>query len=118
MAERKFINLTPHAVTIYKSDGTVIEIPPKGEPLRLAESDIPFGEVEGIPIIKREFSLPTLAEELYDPNNIVIVSLPTLLALKDLNPRPTALVVAPDTGKGAVRDEAGRIVGTTALITM
>lgn len=117
MAERQFINLTPHSVVIFKQDGTKLEIEPSGEVLRLIEEDTIFDEVEGITIIKRKFSPPEIVGVLYDSTKIVIVSLVTLLSLKDFDPKPTALVVAPDTGSGAVRDSEGKIIGTTRLIT-
>lgn len=114
----RFVNLTPHPVVVYKENGEVLEIPPEGVPFRLKEEDQVIETVDGIPVTGRRYSISELPPAFYDSDNIVIVSLPVLLLLALLAEEPPALVVAPDTGKGAVRDEKGNIVGTKGFITI
>jgi hypothetical protein len=122
----KILNLTPHPIVIRRKDGSEITIEPSGIVWRLKEEDVDitrsFGfDIEGIEIVARRFSvdMPTMPQEIWSAD-IVIVSLPMLLMLKEaFNPMPTKpLFCAPDTGSGAIRDEQGRIVGTTRLITI
>jgi hypothetical protein len=122
----KILNLTPHPITIRKKDGSEITIEPSGIVWRLKEEDVDITravglDTGGIGIVARRFSvdMATMPQEIWSAD-IVIVSLPMLLSLKAaLSPMPTKpLFCAPDTGSGAIRDEQGRIVGTTRLITI
>jgi hypothetical protein len=122
----KILNLTPHQVNIHKKDGSIITIEPSGVVWRLREEDTEITnelgiDTEGIEIVARRFSLDTteVPEEVWSAD-IVIVSLPLLLALKaslgSLPERP--LICAPDTGSGAIRDEKGQVKGARRLITI
>jgi len=112
----RFINLTPHPVTVVGKDGKLLAtIPPSGVVARakmfrekVSEIDINgrkvpmyrvrYGEVTGLP----------------EPQEgaIYIVSIMVLQACKDRND-----LIAPDTGPGSVvRDENGRIIGVKAFI--
>jgi hypothetical protein len=122
----KILNLTPHPITIRKKDSSEITIKPSGIVWRLKEEDVEITraiglDTEGIEVVARRFSvdMSTMPQEVW-ASDIVIVSLPMLLSLKAaLSPMPTKpLVCAPDTGSGAIRDEQGRIIGTTRLITI
>jgi hypothetical protein len=122
----KILNLTPHPITIRRKDGSEVTIEPSGIVWRLKEEDVEITErlgfdTEGIEVVARRFSvdMSTMPQEVW-ASDIVIVSLPMLLSLKaTLSPMPTKpLVCAPDTGSGAIRDEQGRIIGTTRLITI
>ncbi|MCS7187606.1 MAG: hypothetical protein RMK89_11735 [Armatimonadota bacterium] len=114
-----FINMTPHPVVIRKKDGSEITIEPSGQVFRLDEEDERLHDIDGIELVYRKFKLPdSIPPEFSDPQVVVIVSLPALMALKATGVSFDALIVAPDTGSGAIRDSQGRIVGTTRLITM
>jgi len=122
----KILNLTPHPIVIRKKDGSEITIEPSGLVWRMKEDDVEITEqlgfdTEGIEVIARRFSvdMSSVPQEVLTAD-IVIVSLPMLLGLKAaLHVMPTKpLFCAPDTGSGAIRDEQGRIVGTTRLITL
>jgi hypothetical protein len=122
----KILNLTPHPIVIRRKDGSEITIEPSGIVWRLKEEDVEITErlgfdTESIEVVARRFfvDLSMMPQEVWSAD-IVIVSLPMLLMLKAaLSPMPTKpLFCAPDTGSGAIRDEQGRIVGTTRLITI
>jgi hypothetical protein len=122
----KILNLTTHPITIRKKNGSEVVIEPSGFVWRLDEEDVEITErldfdTEGIEVVARRFSvdISIMPQEVWSAD-IVIVSLPMLLWLKAaLSPMPTKpLICAPDTGSGAIRDEHGRIVGTTRLITI
>jgi len=107
----KFVNLTPHEITVFDSTGNVIlRIPPSGQIARVSVTstivckvgDIPvrkviYGDVEGLPEPKDD--------------TVYIVSTVVLLALKEKGIIRED-VVAPDTNPdSAVRDDTGRIIG-------
>ena len=98
------INLTPHPIRVGDS-----EYPPSGRVLRLAEHDSPAGEIAGHPAIRRTYSLPGMPAP--EADTIYLVS---AMMLPYCGGR--ADIFAPDTGSGGVRDNAGRLTGTTRLI--
>lgn len=114
----KLINYTPHDITVYADDKqTVVQTIPSerdadGKPvfIRVNQEYTKSGEVNGIPVVKSSFgSVSGLPES--QPDTILLVSLMVAQALpyrKDL--------LVPDTNVGAVRDESGRIIGTTRLM--
>lgn len=114
----KLINMTPHKVTIRKKDGSEVSIEPSGKVFRLEERDEVIGEIDGIEVVKREFTLSELPSEFDDDDAVILVSLPALLALRAAQIKTKATILAPDTGSGAIRDAEGRIVGTKRLIAM
>ncbi|MEM5806858.1 MAG: hypothetical protein QW474_00530 [Candidatus Aenigmatarchaeota archaeon] len=101
----KLINLTPHPITIFLSNGNNIELPPSGKVARCKEKTIEIGQINNIPIIKKElgevYDLPASEENTY-----YIVSLAVAQAVK----RSDLLVVGQ-----SVRDEKGNIIGCTSL---
>lgn len=113
----KVFNMTPHPVTVRVGEEE-ITYEPCGKVFRLVEIDEPYGrDVDGVPVIRRSFAVSiTDFPELDDPDAVVIVSLPALMGLKGVHVR--ALVVAPDTGSGAIRDEKGQIVAVTRFIVL
>jgi hypothetical protein len=122
----KILNLTPHPIVIRKKDGTEITIQPSGIVWRMKEDDVEITgqlgfDTEGIEVVARRYSIDMtdIPAEVRSAD-IVIVSLPLLLSLKAaLKVMPTKpLFCAPDTGSGAIRDEQGRIIGTTRLVTL
>jgi len=106
------INLTPHVITIKKINGEIFEIPShlkkfQGKGIgrisfELKDKTISNGFIFKTKKIKG-INLPDEKKEL-----IYIVSLPTLLAVKQANIKRLDLV-APDTDE-AIRDERGNIV--------
>ena len=105
----RFVNLTPHVITIVNDNGEkIIEIPPSGEVVRVNISQEIVRYVDGIPVKKTVFND---IQNLPEPQNdtIFIVSTIVLQALKDKGINRDD-VVAPDTNS-AVRDENGRIIG-------
>ena len=111
------INLTPHSVTIRKPDDTVITIPPSGSIARVESFEEPRPDTEGIPTIRRMWggiNLGTTIEE----GNIYIVSTLVLDAVQDETDPLAKVLVAPDTGQTAVRDDRGQIVEVKRFITL
>ena len=105
-----FINATPHPVVFYKDGKEYLTIPPSKEhALRMKTETHQLPSVDGVPVI----SAPRFTDVDGDmPDGPILVSMPVgqFLAAKRKN------VYGPDTDKGAVRDDKGRIIGTTGLI--
>lgn len=101
----KFINLTPHDITIVKEGGNIV-IPASGNVARVETIKDTVGYIDGIPIHKTRFGevvgLPDPADD-----TMCIVSLATAKAASGRRD----LVVTDD----AVRDNNGRIIGCRAL---
>ena len=116
--ERKWINLTPHAIAIVDGDGERIkEFPPSGGTLRLKSLKGLLGHLNGVPIIREELGAPELQglpeSELsgaYVIVSSIIATSPE--ALKWLLERGVLAVLVPT---AFVRDENGRITGARAL---
>lgn len=111
----KVVNLTPHDVVIYNDEGEIIKTYPKTEEekvARIQDSITITGEIDGVPVGEITYGAPI---DLPEPQDGVyyIVSLVVRQALphrKDL--------LSPDTSPaGVVRDEQGRILGTTRFIS-
>lgn len=103
----QMINLTPHEVTFYDSDGvTVLSTVPSSGVARAKQLRETIGDVNGIPVCKTSYGA---VEGLPSPksNTIYIVSVLTAQAALDRND----LYIVDDT----VRDDAGRILGCKAL---
>jgi hypothetical protein len=118
----KFINLTPHPITIFPKEGEPITVPPSGKVFRLEETDEYFGTLDGIELIVRSLSLPQNWWEFFkdaDEETLYLVSLAVVMTLHQTpiaGLLPYVHIAAPDTGSEAVRDEQGRIIGTKHLI--
>jgi|Deesub1362A_J573_1020465.scaffolds.fasta_scaffold03301_3 hypothetical protein len=127
----KFVNMTPHAITIVGEDGLVkLVIPPSGKVARVRTEQTIVGSINTISIVKTELGdvegVPTVCSNCHfdsadcvykprglgacedqEPAEIYVVSSLVAQALKGRKD-----VVAPDTSpQGVVRDENGRIVG-------
>ena len=111
----RFINLTPHNISIITEEGEKLDVPASGRVARVSTSEaeenalpseaglirvfaVAYGEVEGLP--------GPQADAVY------LVSRLVLDAVDDRED-----VFAPDTGPTAVRDQDGRITGVTRLIS-
>jgi len=104
-----FINLTPHAIKVKTKDGEMKEFEPSGTIARVDVKETPAGDLDGIPLARRvtgeASGIPSKKE-----GTIYIVSSMVLSATDRSD------VVAPDTGKSAVRDEGGRIQAVTGFV--
>jgi len=101
----KIINLTPHAVNIYQDGEVVKTYAPSGVVPRVSTSSETIGTIDGFELVETVFgeveNLPPA-----EADTVYIVS-----ALVRSASERTDLI-SPDTSPaGAVRDEAGRIVG-------
>jgi len=110
----EIVNLTPHEITIYMSNGQVLRIPPSGVIARVSVSAKIIGEVNNIPIRAIEYGeVQNLPEP--KPGVVYIVSIIVLMALKSKGIVRND-VFAPDTSPdSAVRDEKGNVVGVKYL---
>ena len=107
--ESILVNLTPHPIKIHSSEGT-ITIESSGNVARVDVSESDSGDkVNGIPIKTRTtgkaLNIPSPQKDTY-----YIVS---SMVLASIN-RPD--VIAPDTGKDAIRDEKGHIISVKAFV--
>lgn len=140
----KYVNLTPHAIKLYRlgsgaDDIPFAEIPAAGAAARVAEVDAevskewlstdlvyrgPDGQVGWWPEENYQLAVPVVLRsyaailDLPEPveNTLYIVSLPVLQALGGTR----GDVVCPDSGPGrwgAVRDEKGQILGVRRFVT-
>jgi hypothetical protein len=113
----KFVNLTPHAITIRTKEGD-ITIEPEGTVARvdMAEHHLGLMFYKQIPVITRKrievVGLPP-QEDRVRGNLICLVSSMVLDALEWAH---AVNVYAPDTGPTAVRDEKGHVVAVTRLV--
>lgn len=109
------INLTPHEIAVYtqNKEQVLFKVPAEGIVPRVSTTQEIVGDINGVPVRKNVYgSVENLPEP--QPDTIYIVSTMVLSALAGTRTD----VVAPDTGSGAVRDEGGRILGTTGFVTL
>jgi hypothetical protein len=103
------LNLTPHAITIRRADGSEVTIPPSGQVARVNTVERNISTFEGgVPVIVRIGGAATgLPEE----------GVPCLVSAMVLAAVPgRAGVYAPDSGPTAIRDERGQVVAVTRLV--
>ena len=108
----KFVNLTPHAVTVRLGSGDRV-FEPSGQVARVAVSSVQTEDIDGIPIFSQTFGE---IEGLPDPQEgtIYIVSLVVRQAAQKLGRTD---VVSPDTSpQGAIRDDQGRIIAVRGFV--
>ena len=105
------LNLTPHAITVRLPDGTDRIYPPSGTLARVEmEEEVAFHLHGIVPVIRRK---PGKVVGLPTDGTRCLVSAMVLDALRGAVPN----VYAPDTGPTAIRDEKGRIMAVTRLVT-
>ena len=110
------LNLTPHSIHIHTNDG-VIAIPPSGTVARVEVTPVVSGShnIDGveIPVIARVagkvVGLPVCGQTPF---------LVSAMVLDYLGSEYHGVAFAPDTGASCIRDEKGRIVGVTQLVTV
>jgi hypothetical protein len=104
------INLTPHAITIEKSDGTQLTIPPTTPSARIQQENVVTHAIDDIPVSTVQYgAVEHLPAPL--PETLYVVSAMVAQQCHD-----RADVVAPDTGSSAIRDDAGRIVAVRGFV--
>ena len=110
----KFVNLTPHTITIYDLYCNKITLPSEGV-ARVETTEREMDTIDNIPIVAAPIPGPVVG--LPEPSDGVayIVS---LMVLQHPAVRGRTDVYAPATGPkhAAMRDEEGRIIGVTRLI--
>ena len=103
------INCTPHPVTVRLAEGTDRTFTPSGIIPRVATVEIQADSLDGIPCVSQSTGevegLPAVAEGTF-----FIVSALVFGASARVD------LIAPDTGKGAIRDSQGRILAVTRFI--
>ena len=108
----KFINLTPHAITI-QNNNAEITIQPSGTIARVAVNAVKISEVLGVPVMANEYGkVEGLPENKDTP---IIVS---SMVLGQLGAEWRNIAFAPDTGKTALRNEQGQVIAVTQLVTV
>ena len=116
------LNLTPHEIIIVEQDGAEIaSFPASGVIARVAVIEKVTGAIsfDGIPvdIITSAFGevegLPALSE-LEGHERFLVSS----MVLDRLGSEWSGIAFAPDTGKTAIRDAQGRVIGVTRLRTV
>lgn len=101
------INLTPHAITLQKPDGTRTTIAPSGQLARVSTVEQVVSDYDGLPVIAR---VTGEAEGLPEEGIPCIVSAMVLAAVPGRKG-----VYAPDSGPTAIR-ENGQVVAVTRLV--
>ena len=101
----KIVNLTPHAITLFKGEET-ITIEPSGIVARVSTRTVRVGDVDGIAITSTEFGE---VENLPDSENGTIYIVASLVAQRV--PERTDVFIPNE----SVRDDKGRIVGCKSL---
>jgi hypothetical protein len=113
----KYLNLTPHAITIRDPEGRDMVIQPSGMVARVLMDEIAVGWTEGgVPLVQREAAGVSEVPEalwLMSHDTAAIVSSMVLDAL----PNNTSNVFAPDSGSTAIRNAEGHVVAVTRLIS-
>ena len=107
------VNLTPHAITIEKMDGSTITVEPNGACVRVSTRTLKAADRDGIQIYTSELGDVTGLPEPQD-GTLYLVSRMVFDALEGhltWNNR----VACPNTG-AATRDEKGYIVSVKGLI--
>lgn len=112
-------NLTPHSVVLYQGDKIIQQWDKAENPARLEEKEKYRSlSCSNFPVIVRVIehtNIVNLPEQ--EQGMGYIVSLPLLMGMKAIGIFRSDCV-APDTGKGAVRDEKGKILGTTGWVVL
>ncbi len=102
------LNLTPHAITLRRSDGSEVVFPPSGTVARVTTREVVKGEVDGVPVVRTEYGA---VEGLPEEGTPCLVSAIVRMAVPGRRG-----VYSPDTGPTAIRDERGQVVAVTRLI--
>ena len=111
------LNLTPHSIHIHTNDG-VIAIPPSGTVARVEVEN----QIVGNHNIEDGVSIPVITrvagEVVGLPSDMKTPFLVSAMVLDCLGSEYHGVAFAPDTGASCIRDEKGRIIGVTQLVTV
>jgi len=101
-------NLTPHPIKV-RTEGKEIEFPPTGIIPRVGTIETPSQAIEGI---------PTVTQSMGDVEGLpdAIYGVFLLVSAMVFNASDRTDLIAPDTGKGAIRDEQGKILAVTRFL--
>lgn len=107
----RFRNLTPHAIVVVREDGceTVFQPDPSG-PARVSVRTETLPAIAGFRLQQQAFGQVENLPE-FDGDTVLIVSAMVLAQCKD-----RADVVAPDTGRDAIRNDAGQVVAVRGFV--
>jgi hypothetical protein len=129
------VNLTPHVINLYKEDGSIINIPPSGVIAIVETKEFLYKkatELLGVNVFTQNLGYLSFKDNLnnktldyLDGFSAISSAIPITSAmarerLSDLlidSQEISCLVLSPDTGKGAVRDEGGQIIGTKGFVS-
>lgn len=98
-------NLTPHEVVVRLQDGTEVTFHPEGKPARVSVSQVPDGNIDGIPIMKTVLGQ---VENLPAPQDGVFLIVSGIV--KSAVPERDDLLQPDTTPAGVIRNELGQII--------
>ena len=103
----KFVNLTPHALTIHREgDQTPLVLPPSGQVARVSVERVRCGELEGVPVFSNTYGDVTgLPPETLGEVYVVSAIVAGRVAHRTDVASPGELV----------RDAVGRVIGCLGL---
>ena len=101
-------NLTPHPIVVRGIEEETV-FPPSGVIPRVGTIETPSQAIEDIPTVTQAMGT---VEELPD----AIPGVFLLVSAMVFNATDRRDLIAPDTGKGAIRDEQGRILAVTRFL--
>lgn len=104
-----FINLTPHAIVV-RNGNEEVTFPASGKVARVSVTTVNDGNIAGFPVSRQVFGE---VEGIPSPINGTFYIVSSLVLGRVIGRNDC---IAPDTGKGAVRDEAGRIIAVTGFV--
>lgn len=107
----RFRNLTPHAITVVREDGceTVFQ-PDQQGPARVSVRTETLPAIAGFRLQQQAFGQVENLPE-FEEDTVLIVSALVLAQCKDRDD-----VVAPDTGRDAIRNEQNQIVAVRGFV--
>lgn len=110
------INLTPHSISVFNPNGEQFVFPASGQVARVSTEAVERPSHQGISVIATVFGeVEGLGSPQDYPNGVLVSS----LVLGRLGAEWSGVAFSPATGPrdGAIRDENGRIMAVTKLVT-
>lgn len=101
----RFINLTPHGLNIWAGE-EVYEIPASGVVARVSQTNVPCGEIGGIPVTRTEYGEVEGLPDSEDGTSYIVSAL-----VGGKTNRNDIYIPGP-----AIRDDRGVIVGARGLM--
>ena len=105
-----WINCTPHEITVRLEDGSFRSFAPSGIVPRVSTDSVLMGSVDGMEFRNMQYGAVEGLPPMVDGTFIIVSAM-----VKDRTNRPD--IVAPDTGKTAIRNERGQISAVTGFIS-